>query len=67
MSKKGFKFEPKPSEFIGNIIFSAIGLRRMANALQKNHKTKGDVTVKTYIHKWHEGRKLCKTLGIKVK
>ena len=60
-------FYPNSNDFIGNITLFAIGLRRMADALQKQHKTKNDVTVKTYVHKWYEGRKLCKILEIKVK
>lgn len=64
---KKLTFKANSNDFIGNITLSATGLRHMANALQKQYKTKGDVIVKAYIHKWYEGKKSYKTLGIKVK
>jgi len=36
-------------QYLGKLIFSATGLRKMANYLQRETKTKGDVKVKTYI------------------
>ena len=67
MKEKKLTFKANSKDFVGNLILSATGLRRMANALQKHNKTKDDVTVKVYIHKWYKSRKLYKTLGIKVK
>ncbi len=45
---------------IGKLIISASGLRRMADALEKKHKTSGDIKVDTFI----EIRDDKKTIGI---
>ena len=52
---------------LGKLIVSATGLRKMANALQKNHKTKGDVLTDCYLEKWKDNNKTKYTIGIKVK
>lgn len=51
---------------LGKLVISASGLRKMANALQKNHKTKGDVLVNTYVEKWKENGKTKYTIGMKI-
>ena len=51
---------------LGKFITSATGLRRMANYLQKYSKTKGDVLVNHYIHKWKVDGKIKYTLGIEI-
>ena len=47
-----------------NVTVSATGLRRMANALQKKRKTKGNTIVKATIETWKENNKNVKTIGI---
>jgi len=59
----------KKQKYLGKLIFSATGLRKMANALQKKNKTKGDVKVKCYIEKFkykYDGE-IYKTIGIDIK
>lgn len=51
---------------LGKLIFSASGLRKMANALQKKHKTKGDVETDCYVEKWKEDSKTKYTIGIQI-
>ena len=51
---------------LGKLIFSATGLRKMANALQKKHKTKGDVLVNCYTEKWKKNNKTKYTIGIEI-
>ncbi len=47
-----------------NVTVSATGLRRMANALQKKNKTKGDVIVEATIETYKQKGKTIKTIGI---
>ena len=47
---------------IGRLIVSAIGLRRMADALEKKHKTDSDIEVDTFIESYENK----KTIGIDV-
>ncbi len=47
-----------------NVTVSATGLRRMANALQKKRKTKGNTIVKATIETWKDNKKTIKTIGI---
>jgi len=51
---------------LGKLIVSATGLRTMAKALQKKHKTKGDVKTECYIEKWKDNGKTKYTIGIKI-
>lgn len=48
------------------ITVSATGLRRMANALQKARKTKGDTIVEAIIETWKVKNGIIKTIGIKI-
>lgn len=57
----------KKAQNLGKLTISATGLRRMANGLQKNKKTKGNVLTECYVEKWTEDGKIHKTLGIKIK
>jgi len=60
------KIRPIPYRPLGKLIISATGLRKMANALQKKHKTKGDVLVNAYVEYWMEKNKAKYTIGIKI-
>lgn len=53
------------SKNLGKVITSATGLRRMANALQRRYKTKGDVEVEAYISYYPDDKK--QVLGIILK
>lgn len=51
---------------LGKLVVSATGLRRMASALQKRYKTKGDVELKHFITCWKVKSKIKRTLGIEL-
>ena len=57
----------KIEKCLGKVIISATGLRLIANALQKEKKTKGDVLVKCYIEKYYKEGKIKRTIGILIK
>lgn len=61
------KITTKKDEYLGKLIVSATGLRKMANALQKKNGTKGDVLTECFVEKWKENGKIKRTIGIKVK
>lgn len=48
---------------LGNLTISATGLRRIANAIQKQYKTNGDVKLKIFICTYPK----LKTIGIILK
>lgn len=50
---------PNKTKRLGKLSLSATGLRRMANAIQKKYKTKGDVVLECYIETYDK----LKTLG----
>jgi hypothetical protein len=44
---------------LGRLVLSATGLRRMANYLQKQYKTKGDVSIKCGIAVFDKMKTFC--------
>lgn len=50
-------------KYLGKLIISATGLRKMANHLQKEKKSKGDIEVKGFVCQYSKNNK---TFGIEL-
>jgi len=58
------KIKLKKYKNLGKVTVSATGLRRMANWLQKEYKTKHNVEVAATVTAWSEDNKIKRTIGI---